>query len=128
MSDIDELSTLVRTFSDAREWGEFQSPKNLAMALAGEVGELLAELQWVRDSEAGEQLEQDAELRTKVEDEVADVFIYLLRFADVTGIDLIEAAKSKIGRNELRYPVIKSRGRSTKYTNLSLDAPDVIED
>ena len=117
MTDIEDLTARIRAFSDARSWGRFHTPKNLAMALAGEAGELLAELQWLSDEEIRDGM-SGAELRERVRMEVADVFMYLVRFADVTGIDLAQAALDKLARNELRYPVEKSRGKASKYDEL----------
>ncbi|MBB5893005.1 nucleotide pyrophosphohydrolase [Kutzneria kofuensis] len=117
MTDIEDLTARIRAFSDARSWERFHTPKNLAMALAGEAGELLAELQWLTDEEITAGM-SEADLRERVRMEVADVFMYLLRFADVTGIDLAQATLDKLARNELRYPVDKSRGNSSKYDQL----------
>lgn len=114
MTDIEDLTARIRAFSDARSWGRFHTPKNLAMALAGEAGELLAELQWLSDEEIRAGM-SDQELRDRVRLEIADVFMYLVRFADVTGIDLAEATLDKLARNELRYPIEKSRGNASKY-------------
>jgi dCTP diphosphatase len=117
VTDIEDLTARIREFAAARSWQPFHTPKNLAMALAGEAGELLAELQWLSDQEITAALsEQDA--RDRVRMEVADVFMYLLRFADVTGIDLAQATLDKMARNELRYPAEKSRGKSTKHDRL----------
>jgi NTP pyrophosphatase (non-canonical NTP hydrolase) len=97
------LTGRLRAFADARDWPRFHTPRNLALALAGEVGELAAELQWVADSELPAHL-ADPEARARLADEVADVLIYLTRFADVCGIDLVSAAHAKIDRNERRFP------------------------
>lgn len=117
MTDIEDLTARIRAFSDARSWGQFHTPKNLTMALAGEAGELLAELQWLTDDEIRAGM-SDPDLRERVRMEAADVFMYLLRFADVTGIDLAQATLDKLARNELRYPVEKSRGNASKYDQL----------
>lgn len=103
MSDVAELSTRLRAFAAARDWERFHTPKNLLLALAGEVGELAAELQWLSEPEADPSV-WDAALRTRVTDEVADVMIYLVRFADVCGINPVAAAHDKIHRNENRFP------------------------
>ncbi len=121
-SDLAQLTEAVRRFAEAREWGQFHTPKNLAMALSGEVGELVAELQWLTDEQVGIQV-ADSPLRDRVEDEVADVLMYLVRFADVCGIDPVAAARAKLGRNETRYPVDKARGSARKYTDLAADGP-----
>lgn len=88
------------------------------MALSGEVGELLAELQWLSDGEVAELLGRDADFAERVQHEVADIFIYLLRLADVTGIDLMQAAADKVDVNATRYPAAAARGQATKYTRL----------
>ncbi|OLF17430.1 hypothetical protein BU204_11610 [Actinophytocola xanthii] len=117
MSDIQQLQARLRRFADERDWGQFHTPKNLVLALIGEVGELAAEVQWLTDGEVQRRLAAPA-LRERVADEIAGVFIYLVRFADITGIDLLSTAYSKIERNESRYPVDLARGQSTKHTQL----------
>lgn len=90
-------------FADARDWHQFHTPKNLVMALAGEVGELTALFQWLTPEESVK-WQDDPALAENVRDELADVMIYLVRLADVLGVDLLEAAEAKIDRNELRFP------------------------
>ena len=113
--DVSDLAALVRTFAEERDWQQFHLPRNLLLALVGEVGELAAEFQWIVDDNVVNVLE-DPEKREAVGSELADVFIYLLRLADVTGIDLATELTKKIAINEIRYPVEKSRGSSAKYT------------
>ena len=115
---VQQLIAAIREFAVDREWLQFHTPKNLTMALGGEVGELQAELQWLTDLQVEAGL-ADGGLRDRLSDEVADVLIYLLRFADVTGIDPVSAAWAKIERNEDRYPVEKARGSALKYTDLA---------
>lgn len=119
-SGLHGLTAALSGFASARDWDQFHLPKNLAMALGGEAGELLAQLQWLSDEDVTEQL-RDGDLRPRLENEVADVLIYLLRFADVTGIDPVAAAWAKIERNEKRYPVELARGNARKYTDLAKD-------
>lgn len=107
--DLDELVGRLRSFAAARSWEPFHTPRNLLMALTGEVGELVAELQWLTDAEA-DPTAWDADLRFRVSDELADVLLYLLRFADVCGIDPVAAAHAKIDRNELRFPAPAGEG------------------
>jgi NTP pyrophosphatase (non-canonical NTP hydrolase) len=97
------LRDRLRAFADARDWPRYHTPRNLALALAGEVGELVAELQWVADSEVAGHL-ADPGAKARLADEVADVLIYLTRFADVCGIDLLAEAHAKVDRNESRFP------------------------
>jgi len=115
LNSLNDLIALVRGFADNRDWNQFHTPRNLILALAGEVGELAATLQWVSDSEVSEWL-KSSENRSQFEAELADVFSYLLRLADQTGVDLVEALRAKVLVNELRYPQERSRGSSGKYT------------
>ncbi len=108
----------IQAFAKERDWERFHTPKNLAMALAGEVGELVAELQWLEREELGEVLAPGTELHGRLTGEVADVFIYLLRLADTSGIDLIAAARDKLHVNASRYPVETARGTAQKYSRL----------
>jgi NTP pyrophosphatase (non-canonical NTP hydrolase) len=108
---LEELTDLLREFAEARDWGRFHTPKNLSMALAGEAGELLAELQWVT---AQESANLPAQRLAAVSEEMADVLIYLCRLADVLGVDLLAAAASKVEANAARYPVDTVRGSADK--------------
>src|SRR3954467_12036925 len=99
-----ELTAQTRAFADDRDWQRFHTPKNLAMALAGEVGELLAELQWLTPEESAAVM-ADAEHGARVRAELGDVMIYLTRLADVLGIDLVDAALDKLADAARRYPV-----------------------
>ncbi|OZM73177.1 nucleotide pyrophosphohydrolase [Amycolatopsis antarctica] len=100
---IDETALRLREFAAARQWEQFHTPKNLVMALSGEVGELTALFQWLTAEESAAIL-HDPDSAFDVHDELADVFIYLVRLADVLGVDLIECAQAKINRNEQRFP------------------------
>ena len=113
MSSIAELAQRVRAFAQERDWEQFHTPKNLAMALAGEVGELLAELQWLTPEQSAAVM-ADAELGPRVRAEMGDVTIYLTRLADVLGIDLIQAALDKLDDSARRYTVEASRGSAAK--------------
>lgn len=106
----------AREFARDRDWEQFHTPKNLALAISGEVGELCAEVQWLTADEVRAGLEGD--LRERLRDEAADVLIYLMRFADSCDFDLLDAAERKIATNARKYPVGLSRGRATKYTEL----------
>jgi dCTP diphosphatase len=117
VAGIEDLTREVRAFADDRDWAQFHTVRNLVLALAGEVGELAAEIQWVPDEAISEALGQP-EKRAAVESEIADVAIYALRLADVMGIDLAAAIRRKLLLNEKRYPVEKARGSSRKYTEL----------
>ncbi|MBB5828273.1 nucleotide pyrophosphohydrolase [Micromonospora carbonacea] len=110
---VAELAEQLRRFADERDWQRFHTPKNLAMALAGEVGELLAELQWLTPDESVH-LMADAELGGRVRAEIGDVMIYLTRLADVLGIDLLSAADDKLAEAARRYPADVVRGSAAK--------------
>ncbi|MEQ8839415.1 MAG: nucleotide pyrophosphohydrolase [Acidimicrobiales bacterium] len=111
--DIDNLIGELRTFADEREWDQFHNPKNLAMALAGEVGELLAELQW-RSPEDCESENLTGDDRQAVEAELTDVLFYLLRLCDRLDVDLEKAVSAKLAENGRRYPVSVAKGSSAK--------------
>ncbi|MBB4687053.1 nucleotide pyrophosphohydrolase [Amycolatopsis jiangsuensis] len=100
---LDDLTRRLREFAAARDWEPFHTPKNLTMALSGEVGELTALFQWLTPEEST-RWRTDPAQEFNVEDEIADVTLYLLRLADVLGIDLLAAANAKVDRNEKRFP------------------------
>jgi len=116
VSSLPELTELVREFARVRDWERFHTPKNLAMALAGEVGELLAELQWLTPEQSAAVM-SDPELGPRVRAEIGDVTIYLVRLADVLGIDLVEAAADKLADSGRRYTVEAARGSAAKITD-----------
>ncbi|WP_344128728.1 nucleotide pyrophosphohydrolase [Saccharopolyspora halophila] len=103
MDSVAELRERLQEFAAARDWEQYHTPKNLAMALGGEAGELIAELQWLSDAEADAGL-AEGPLKERLADEAADVMLYLVRFTDMCGIDLVQAANAKIQRNETRFP------------------------
>jgi dCTP diphosphatase len=102
MSEIDLLMQEIRKFAERRNWGQFHTPKNLAMALAGEAGELLAEFQWLTPEESALTGMTESKL-SDVSLEMADVAIYLIRLADVLQIDLADAIRRKLAINETRF-------------------------
>jgi len=108
-----ELQRRVAAFAAARDWDQFHSPKNLAMALSVEASELLEEFQWLTEDQSRS---LDAERRERVRLEMADVLIYLLRLAHKLDVDLSQAASDKLALNELKYPADRVRGDSRKYT------------
>jgi len=118
MPDLQDLTARVRQFAHAREWQQFHTPKNLSMALAGEVGELLAELQWLTDQQSVEIMADEA-AASRMRGELADVTIYLVRLADILGVDLLEAAHTKLDENEHRYDVASHRGTARKAPPLT---------
>ena len=110
--ELDALKQKLRQFAHERDWGRYHSPKNLAMALSAEVGELLEHFQWLTEQQSGALA--PAELRA-VELELADVLLYLISLADKLDVDLIAAAHRKIGLNAEKYPVERARGSARKY-------------
>lgn len=109
------LRDQLRSFAAEREWERFHTPKNLAMALAGEAGEIIEHFQWLT---AEESAQLPSEVQGEVALELADVLLYLVRLADVLGIDLADAAARKLAINAERYPVDRARGKAEKYTKL----------
>jgi dCTP diphosphatase len=110
---LSDLTQRLRDFAAERDWDQFHSPKNLAMALVAEAGELAAEFQWLTEAQSRA---PEAPQRERIEAECADVLNYLLRLSDKLGIDLIAAAHAKIDANARRYPAEKVRGSSKKYS------------
>jgi dCTP diphosphatase len=110
-----ELRDALRRFAAERDWEQFHSPKNLAMALSVEAAELLEHFQWLSE-DASTRLERE-EL-DKIGQEMADVLLYLIRLADKLDVDLLQAAMRKMQSNEAKYPADKARGNSRKYTEL----------
>ncbi len=114
---VGELKARALAFARERDWEQFHAPKNLAMALAAETGELMEHFLW-DTPEASRGKTDDPDRRAKIEEELADVVIYALEFANMTGIDVAAAIERKMERNALKYPVAKARGRSAKYDEL----------
>ncbi len=112
-----ELKARVLAFVQARDWEQFHSPKNLSMALAAESGELMEHFLWATPEQSAA-IARDSAKRQKIADELADVVIYALEFANITGLDLAAAIETKMAANAQKYPVEKAKGRSEKYTEL----------
>jgi dCTP diphosphatase len=111
---VAQLQAQLRAFTRERDWEQFHTPKNLAMALAGEVGELLEIFQWLTPAEADSVM--SSERADDVRDELADVLIYLARLADVLDVDLAEVARVKLERNRQRFPSDEVRGKADHRT------------
>jgi NTP pyrophosphatase (non-canonical NTP hydrolase) len=107
---LEEVRGELRGFVAEREWGQFHDPKNLAMAIASEAGELLAEYRWVDNADADDYSKNKGR-RSRIAAEAADVGIALLLFCDRIGLDLIEAIRDKMALNRRNYPIEESRGR-----------------
>lgn len=118
MNQIENLQERIQEFAKEREWDQFHTPKNLSMALAGEAAELMELFQWLTTAQSFDIL-KDPSKGEKVREEIADVFIYALRFSQILGIDVEEAIKEKMVKNGKKYPVEKARGNSLKYTELN---------
>jgi dCTP diphosphatase len=101
--DVSALEAELQKFADEREWQKYHSPKNLAMALTGEVGELVELFQWLTEDES-KNLAQNPKTATAVRDELADVFLYLVRLSSVLGVDMNQAVTNKLAKNAKKYP------------------------
>lgn len=113
--DLDKIYAWQREFAREREWEQFHTPKNLAMALAVEASEVVELFQWLKDDEA-KALSKNPPQKERVADELADVFYYLARLADTMDIDLNRAIWVKFAKNAAKYPVEQARGNAKKYT------------
>ena len=114
-TSMESLTREICAFRDARDWRQFHNPKELAVAITAEAGELLQHFVW----QSAEQSEQRVNYRrSEIESEMADVAILLFELADNCGINLAEAIRAKLARNEERYPVAKARGSNKKYNEL----------
>jgi NTP pyrophosphatase (non-canonical NTP hydrolase) len=110
---IQKLAEQLRRFAAERDWEQFHSPKNLAMALSVEVAEIAEHFQWLTEPQSHE---LEAGKKAEVEQELADALIYLVRLADQLDIDLLDAARRKLTVNEAKYPADKVRGSARKYS------------
>jgi len=108
-----ELRQQLREFAKERDWGQFHSPKNLAMALSVEVAEIVEIFQWLTEEESRN---LNADRLQSVKEEIADVMIFLTNLADKLGIDPLEAAKEKVQINREKYPASIVKGKADKYT------------
>jgi NTP pyrophosphatase (non-canonical NTP hydrolase) len=115
MTELESLRGQLRDFAAERDWDQFHSPKNLAMALSVEAAELLEHFQWLTEEQSRR---LDPRTQAAVSDEIADVLLYLVRLGDRLGIDPIAAAQRKMARNAEKYPADKARGNSRKYDEL----------
>ena len=113
--DIEKMLIAQRKFAKDRNWDQFHTPKNIAIALNIESSELMEIFQWLKDDESKVIMSDEAKAK-KVNDEIADVLYYLLRMSDVLDIDLEKAFWNKLSKNEEKYPIDKSFGNAKKYT------------
>jgi dCTP diphosphatase len=112
MRDFDEIKDYLREFAEKREWTQFHSPKNLAMALSVEVAELLEHFQWLTEEQSKN---IPPEKLQPIADEIADVQLYLIRLADQLNVNILQAIAEKTLKNEAKYPVEKVKGSAKKY-------------
>jgi len=110
---VDDIKQRLRKFVADRDWQQFNSPKNLSMALIAEAGELVEHFQWLTDEQSKK---LDTDQLKAVSHELADIFIYLLRLADELNVDLLKASNEKLIINSKKYPVEKVKGSAKKYT------------
>ena len=113
MTEIAELKARIAAFASERDWDQFHSPKNLAMALSVEVAELMEHFQWLTEEQSGDLSD---EKRAAVAEEIADVQVYLIRLADKLGVDILASVDTKLAKNEAKYPADKVRGSAKKYS------------
>lgn len=115
--NIQDIQSKIRKFVRERDWEKFHSPKNLAMALGGEAGELLELFQWLDEKESFKVM-ADEKSAERVKHELADIAVYVLRMCDVLSISLEDAILEKLKVNEAKYPRHLSQGNAKKYTDL----------
>ncbi|MDD0851613.1 nucleotide pyrophosphohydrolase [Halobacteriovorax sp. GB3] len=115
--DVEKLNSVVSNFIEERDWDQFHSIKNLSMALSVETSELVEIFQWLKEEDSNN-VKNDPKLKAKVEEEISDIFIYLMRIAIKSGVDIESSVLSKIEKNSEKYPVEKARGNARKYTDL----------
>ena len=112
---IENLKEELRVFAKNRDWDQFHSPKNLSMALIVEAAELVEQFQWLKQDES---MNLPDKTVNKIAEEAADILIYLVRFCDIMGINLLDAAFSKLETNDKKYPVSLAKGSAKKYSQL----------
>ncbi len=115
MNDVKDMIEKIKKFRDDRDWMQFHDPKNMAVSIILEASELLEHFQWKTIKEVDECAKQNQD---EIQDEIADIALYLFEMADNLGIDLIKAMEKKLAKNEKKYPVSKARGKHTKYNRL----------
>ena len=113
--DEKKIQLLLKNFARKRDWQKFHTPKNLATSISIEAAELLEIFQW---SDNHLNIEKDKRIKQKISEEVADILLYILRFCDLTNLDVEKICLKKIKINERKYPIALSKGKSTKYNEL----------
>jgi len=112
---ISEIKKWVQAFNDARDWGRFHHPKELAISISLEAAELLEHFQW-KEKEPIRAIKNNREFMQSIKNELSDIMIYSLNFANKLDIDISEAIRNKIDENNRKYPVNLARGKAEKYT------------
>src|SRR3989339_558798 len=115
MHKVEEIIKEIKRFRDDRDWMQFHDPKNMAISIVLEASELLEHFQWKSKSEVEEYVKAN---KGQIQDEIADIAMYLFELADNMGIDLIKAMDKKLKKNSTKYPVHKAKGKHTKYNKL----------
>ena len=116
-TQVEDLKKRILAFAQERDWEQFHSPKNLSMAISAESAELMEHFLW-QTAESSRQDVFKNPLREKIIEEIADILIFTIEFANVAEIDISSAIRDKMGKNALKYPLEKAKGKSTKYTEL----------
>ena len=116
-TQIEELKKRILAFAQERDWEQFHSPKNLSMAISAEAAELMEHFLW-QNAESSRQDVLEDPLREKITEEIADILIFAIEFANVAKIDITSAITEKMKKNALKYPIEKAKGTSAKYTEL----------
>ena len=117
-TNVRKLKDALRKFRDDRDWAQFHDPKNLAEAISIEAAELQEHFLWKDKEEVIRQLREDARFREEVGEELADVFIFCMNFANAADMDVSSLILDKVEKSSKKYPVEKSKGKATKYTEL----------
>ena len=115
--DTKKIQKILRDFAKKRDWEQFHSLKNLAISINLEASELLEIFQWEDDKKINSQIKKN-DFKKNISDEVADIILYILRFSDIAGINIEKSCINKIKKNEKKYPIVLSKGKSTKYNKL----------
>ena len=115
-TSIQELKDKIKEFVKERDWGQYHSPKNLSMSLSVEAAELMEHFQWLTN-EQSHQLKNDPVKKSELEDELADIAVYLLNLCNALDVDLSEAIKTKMVQNSAKYPTELVKGKAHKYTH-----------
>ena len=113
--DLEYILNKIKIFRDERDWMQFHDPKNMAISIILEASELLEHFQWKTKAEAEEYIKKN---RAKVEEEIADIALYLFELADNLDINLLKVMEEKIKENAKKYPVDKAKGNAEKYREL----------